>query len=111
MPLPNMARFPDTTTSIISDLMKEYLMPMMSSTSNMAMKEQLASMNNTMIAFLAPENHCAFPAYVLSVWMVIFTLVKCVGYFVIVTVTTVVLYISAEVVNVKNMELLQMNNV
>ena len=94
------------------DFMKEYLMSMMSSTSNMVMKEQLASMNHTMIAFLAPENHwCAFPAYGFSIWLVIFTLVKFGDYFVIVTVAALVLYFSAEVENVKNMELLQINNV
>ncbi len=81
------------------------------STTNMLLKYQMISMNDTMIAFFAPEKHCAFPVYGISVWIVIFTLVKFGGYFVIVTVTTIVLHLSVEVENVKNMELLQMNNV
>ena len=88
MPLPNMIRLPDADDVIrsIPGLMNDL---MMSPTTNMVLEDEMISMNDTMVAFLAPEKHCAFPVYYgLSVWIVIFTLVKSGGYFVFVTVTT-----------------------
>ena len=86
----------------------------MSSTTNTLTldNDQVASIIDTMIALLAPKNHCALPVYGLAIFVVIFNFVRLGGYFVIVTVTAVVLYLLPEVVveNVKNMELLQMNN-
>ena len=101
MPLPNMIRFPKTTTSIIPDLMNG--MVMMSSTTNMkVLNDQWASMNDTMVAVLATDKYCTFPAYLLSVWMVIFT--RSFVHESWVTVTPIVLYLSAEVKNVKNID-------
>jgi len=109
MPLPNMTRLPDIVTPILPGLMNELMM----SYSTSLPIDELASINSTVVAFLSPEKHCAFPVYGLAVWVVISSFVMGLGCFVIGTVTSVVLYFfsSPEVEKVSNVEQSQTTNV
>ena len=108
MPLPNMIRYPDSVTPILPGLMNDLLM----SYSTSLPTDELASINNTMVALISTEKHCAFPVYGLSLWMMIFPLVEFSGYFLFITVTAIALYLlpSSEVVNASNEEKLKMGN-
>ena len=108
MPLPNMARIPDSATPILPGLMNDLLM----SYSTSLPADEFASINSTMVALLSPEKHCTFPVYGLVVWMIISVFFEWAANFVIGSVTAIALYLlpSSEVVNVSNEEKLKMGN-
>ena len=82
-----MTHFPGA--SFINDLMASF------STSSTLTKEQIDVMNTTMNALIDPGKHCAFPVYGLTRTFIALPILNA-GYFVIVTVTTIVLYCTSQ---------------
>ena len=85
MPLPNMTRIQGSESINITDLI------MSLSTNSTLTHDQWALVNSTMTTLFSPEKHCAFPVYSLAKIIIIFPSWN-IGFFVIVTVTAIVLY-------------------
>ena len=60
---------------------------------NSQLNDQLAVMKDALIALRAPATHCVLPTYGLSAWIVISPLMMVAGYFMIITVTSMAVYV------------------
>lgn len=86
MPLPFMTHIQGSESINITDLMMSLV-----STNSTLTHDQWALVNSTMTTMFSPEKHCAFPVYSLAKIIIIFPSWN-IGFFVIVTVTAIVLY-------------------
>ena len=89
MPLPNMTRIQGSESINITDLI------MSLSTNSTLTHDQWALVNSTMTTLFSPEKHCAFPVYSLAKFIIIFPTWN-IGFFVIVTVTAIVMYCKTQ---------------
>ncbi len=60
---------------------------------NSQLNDQLAVVKDALIALRSPTTHCVLPTYGLSAWIVISPLMMVAGYFVVLTITSMAVYV------------------